>query len=49
MPSYDEPKVKRNKKSDKEKKNFEKTGGLSQKHVRLQEAISNKHIEKNKV
>jgi len=42
MPSYDEPKVKRNKKSDKAKKNFEKTGGLSQKHVRMQEALSGK-------
>jgi len=34
-----EPQAKRNKKTDKEKRNFELTGGLSQKHVRLREAL----------
>jgi hypothetical protein len=34
-----DPQVKRNKKADKAKKNFEMTGGLSQKHVRLREAL----------
>lgn len=40
MPSYDDaPNSKRAKKSDKAKKNFEKTGGLSQKHVRNVESL----------
>jgi hypothetical protein len=38
----DEPKVKRNKKSDKAKKNFELTGGKSSRHIRLQEALQEK-------
>jgi hypothetical protein len=38
---YD-PKIKRNKKSDKAKKSFEKNGGFSQKHVRLAEALASK-------
>ncbi len=33
----DEPNVRRAKKSDKARKNFEKTGGKSAKHVREQE------------
>jgi hypothetical protein len=38
----DEPNVKRNKKSDKAKKNFEKTGGLSSRHIRIQETLQQK-------
>jgi hypothetical protein len=33
-----EPKVGRNKKSDKAKRNYDLTGGLSSRHVRLAEA-----------
>ncbi len=32
-----EPRTKRSKKSDKSKRNFEITGGLSQRHVRMTE------------
>ena len=35
-------KVKRNKKSDKAKKNFELNGGKTQKHVRLAEQVKEK-------
>jgi hypothetical protein len=38
----DDIKVKRNKKSDKAKKNFEINGGKSQKHVRLAEQVKAK-------
>ncbi len=38
----DGPDPKRNKKSDKAKRNFEKTGGFSSKHVRFHEALLNK-------
>jgi hypothetical protein len=40
----DGPDAKRNKKSDKAKKNWEKTGGLSQKHVRAMEALREKKV-----
>jgi hypothetical protein len=40
MDNYPDPK--RRTKSDKARRNFEKTGGLSQKHVRLQDAIASK-------
>jgi hypothetical protein len=36
------PDTKRRKKSDKARRNFEKTGGLSQKHVRACEALQEK-------
>ena len=36
--SDSDPKVGRNKKSDKAKKNYERTGGLSARHVRIAEA-----------
>jgi hypothetical protein len=36
---HSEPKTKRDKKSDKAKKNFELNGGLSQKHIRLAQAL----------
>jgi hypothetical protein len=42
----DDPKVKRNKKSDKAKRNFDLTGGKSSKHVRLQEALREKNSNK---
>ncbi len=35
----------RNKKSDKAKKNYEKTGGFSKKHIRLLEQVKNKNIK----
>ena len=35
----DEPKTKRNKKSDKQKKTYEKNGSFSQKHVRMAESL----------
>jgi hypothetical protein len=38
----DDIKVKRNKKNDKAKKNFEKTGGKSQKHIRIVEELTSK-------
>jgi hypothetical protein len=38
----DNPNVKRAKKSDKAKKTYEKNGHLSQKHVRLIEALAEK-------
>jgi len=36
---YPEPKTKRTKKSDKQKKTFEKYGHYSQKHIHLTEAL----------
>jgi hypothetical protein len=36
---YKEPKVKRDKKSDKAKKTHDRNGGFSQKHVRQAEAL----------
>lgn len=41
-----EPNSKRNKKSDKSKKNFEKNGTFSQKHIRLTEALKCKASKK---
>lgn len=38
----DNPIVKRNKKSDKAKRNFDLTGGKSAKHIRIQEALQEK-------
>jgi len=38
----EDPKTKRNKKSDKQQKTFEKNGGFSQKHVRMTEALMEK-------
>jgi len=35
----DTPNAKRNKKADKARKNFEKTGGKSSRHVRVQEGF----------
>ena len=35
-------KTKRDKKSDKAREKFEKTGGFSQKHVRISQALSEK-------
>lgn len=35
----------RNKKSDKSKKNYEKTGGFSKKHIRIMENIKNKNLK----
>jgi hypothetical protein len=40
-----EPQVKRNKKSDKAKKTHELTGGFSQKHIRLMEALKAKGVK----
>ena len=37
-----DPKVGRSKKSDKAKKTFDLTGGLSKKHVRIAEALAEK-------
>lgn len=42
MPNHDEIKVKRSKKSDKEKKNQELNGKFSAKHVRQMEALQEK-------
>jgi hypothetical protein len=42
-----DPKVKRNKKSDKQKRTFEKNGAFSQKHIRLAEAIKTEQSKKN--
>lgn len=42
------PKVGRSKKSDKAKRTHELTGGLSQKHVRLAEALAEKNASKAK-
>jgi hypothetical protein len=39
-------KTKRDKKSDKAKEKFEKTGGFSQKHVRISQALSEKVASK---
>jgi hypothetical protein len=39
-------KTKRDKKSDKAREKFEKTGGFSQKHIRISEAISEKTASK---
>jgi hypothetical protein len=38
---------KRNKKSDKAKNKYERNGGFSQKHVRLQEALAEKNATKS--
>jgi hypothetical protein len=43
-----EMKVKRDKKSDKAKEKFAKTGGFSQKHVRLSEALASSRQMKTK-
>jgi hypothetical protein len=40
-------KTKRDKKSDKAKEKFDKTGGFSQKHVRIAEALAEKAASKN--
>ncbi len=40
-----DPQVKRNKKSDKAKKTYELTGGFSQKHIRLMEALKEKGVK----
>jgi hypothetical protein len=40
-------KTKRNKKSDKAKEKFERTGGFSQKHVRISEALAVTGAEKS--
>ena len=42
-----EPKTKRDKKSDKAKRNFEKNGGFSQKHIRLAEAVAEAKAKKS--
>jgi hypothetical protein len=42
-----EPKVKRNKKSDKQKKTFEKNGTFTQKHIRLAEAMKTQQSKKS--
>jgi hypothetical protein len=42
----DDIKVKRSKKSDKAKKNFEKNGKFSQKHVRQIEELAAKRVTK---
>ena len=42
----DEPQVKRNKKSDKAKKTYEKNGHFSQKHVRAAAALAEKKAKK---
>ena len=42
-----EPKVKRNKKSDKQKKTFEKNGTFTQKHIRLAEAVKTLQSKKS--
>jgi hypothetical protein len=39
-------KTKRDKKSDKAKEKFDKTGGFSQKHVRIAEALAEKAASK---
>jgi hypothetical protein len=39
-------KTKREKKSDKAREKFERTGGFSQKHVRISEALSEKAASK---
>ena len=39
-------KTKRNKKADKAKEKFDRTGGFSQKHVRISEALSEKAASK---
>ena len=43
---HSEPNVKRNKKSDKQKRTFEKNGAFSQKHIRLAEAVKTKQSKK---
>lgn len=43
-----EIKVKRDKKSDKAKDKFAKTGGFSQKHVRISEAVASSRQAKTK-
>jgi hypothetical protein len=35
----------RNKKSDKAKKNYDKTGGFTKKHIRIMEDIKNKNLK----
>ena len=44
---YKEPRTERRKKSDKAKEKYERTGGLSQKHVRVVAAAATKP-KKNK-
>jgi hypothetical protein len=39
-------KTKRNKKSDKAKEKFDRTGGFSQKHIRISEALASSGAEK---
>jgi len=41
--------VKRNKKSDKQKKTFEKNGAFSQKHVRITQALMERQVVKAQV
>jgi len=43
----DDPKVKRNKKSDKAKEKFQRNGGFTQKHVRIAEALAEKNASKS--
>ena len=40
MDNYKEPRTERRKKSDKAKEKYERTGGLSQKHVRVAAAAT---------
>jgi hypothetical protein len=42
----DQPKVGRKKKDDKAKEKYERNGGFSQKHVRLQQAAAEKRAAK---
>ena len=44
---YKEPKTKRSKKSDKAKASYDRTGGFTQKHIRLSEALSVKTSTKS--
>lgn len=39
----DPPNAKRQKKSDKAKEKYERNGGFSQKHIRIQEALREKN------
>ena len=48
MPDYDNIKCSRNKKSDKEKKNNERNGKFSSKHIRFTEALMEKNATKPK-
>jgi len=49
MPDYDNIKCSRNKKSDKEKKNNERNGKFSSKHIRFTEALIEKTAHKTKI